>query len=325
MSEPARDNAILFDWLSFTTNCLDLTGVMSLLGLYGLPFQEGKGMHGFRYRKYFEGISIHYDRDDGLVWLEMSGTGCRAFETYSIHKDWSKLFTEFINEPFSYNVTRLDVAYDDFKGVLNQDTMIDYMKNRYLSTKFRDYGIEHYSFVKDDCTLFFGSNKSDIYMRCYNKAAERGRDDIPHWVRFELQLRDDRAYNFIKEYMKRYTGEIQEPLGHVFASVVQNYVRFVEPSEDTNKSRWSTAPFWQEFVNSAEDIRLFEKKEVEYNEAKLQNYVFGQAGQAIDCALKVYGMDGFEKHVHDYLKAHIQNKNPKYDKLVEDLTGGTPF
>ena len=87
-----HDNAILFDWFSFTSKIDSVSSIISMLGLYDLPFLDGKGAHGFKYRKYFEGISIHYERDDGLVWLEMSGGGCRAFDTYSKNPVWNDLF-----------------------------------------------------------------------------------------------------------------------------------------------------------------------------------------------------------------------------------------
>ena len=316
-----HDNAILFDWFSFTSKIDSVSSIISMLGLYDLPFLDGKGAHGFKYRKYFEGISIHYERDDGLVWLEMSGGGCRAFETYSKNPDWNELFKKIVQDPENYHITRLDIAYDDFNKVLNQDKMFKAMQKNYVVTKFRDYGLEHISFVKSDMTLFFGSNKSDIYIRIYNKAAERGReDDIPHWVRFELQLRNDRAFDFINNYIL-----CDFDIGLVFLGVVNNYLRFVDPSADSNKSRWNTSKWWLKFINDVDKINLYSKKDLDYNESKLQNYVFGQAGQAINCALDLYGVEGFSQYLDTYLKQHRQNKNPKYDELVERLTGGTSF
>lgn len=314
-------NTIIFDWFSVTSKIDDVSSIISLLELYNLPFEELKGAHGFRYRKYFSGISIHYDRDDGLVWLEMSGEGCRAYETYSTNPNWNNLFEYFLSDFNSFHVTRLDVAYDDFNKILRQDKIFKAMQRQNVVTAFKDYGVAHMSITKSDFTLYFGSSSSDCYFRIYNKAAEQKREkDFPHWVRFEIQLRNDRATQFLLSYMMSDFN-----LGETFAGVVSHYIRFVDPSSDSNKSRWPTSRWWLKFIGDVEHIPLYTKKSVEYTEAKLQEYVFRQAGQAINCALDIYGTDGFLEYLGAYLADHVQTKNPKYGALVERVTGGTPF
>lgn len=314
------DNTILFDWFSITSAIDSVTTIIEKLGLVGIPWQQGRGAHGFKYRYYYNGISIHYERDDELVWLEMSGTGCRAYETYSTCCDWYKLFDIILDDPFNYNLTRLDVAYDDLTDTFDMATMCRYMSRKAVVTKFRDYGIEHRSFCKNDFTLFFGSNKSDVYIRIYNKAAERGReDDIKHWVRFEIQMRDENAFGFIDQLKNN-----QYDLGSTFIGVVNHYMRFVcESQTESNKSRWKSPVWWTKFIKDSERIKLYTKHEDQYNEAKLQEYVFGQAGQAVKCAMDIYG-DDFDLYLNDYLKQHEQSKNPKYDDLRDQLCG-TPF
>lgn len=316
-----RDNVILFDWFSVTSKIDDVSTILDLLQLYDLPFEDCKGFHGFRYRKYFSGISIHYDRDDGLVWLEMSGKGCRAYETYSKNPDWNKLFEHFLSDFESYHITRLDVAYDDFNKILRQDKMFKAMQKQNLVTSFRDYGVEHMSITKSDFTLYFGSRSSDCYFRVYNKAAEQDKEEeISHWVRFEIQLRNDRATQFLLSYMMS-----DYNLGETFSGVVSNYVRFVDSSSDSNKSRWKTSKWWSKFIGDAERISIYSKKLEEYTEAKLQDYVFGQAGQAINCAIDIYGTEGFLQYLDNYLKNKAQTANPKYQELVERITGGVRF
>ena len=45
-------------------------------------------------------------------------------------------------------------------------------------------------------TVYFGSAKSEVRFRIYDKAQERGGLGY-HWVRFEMQLRRERAFNFL--------------------------------------------------------------------------------------------------------------------------------
>jgi len=125
---------ILYDWLSFTSKSLTPRSVTDLLGLSDVPWQNTKGARGYRDRLYFNCISIHYNgRDDMGVWCEMSGQGCRAFESLTTLPDkWESLFSEIVS--LKLNITRLDVAYDDHTGTLDLDEMIqDTRRKEYVS------------------------------------------------------------------------------------------------------------------------------------------------------------------------------------------------
>ena len=89
------ENKILIDWLSLTTTISDERDIIKLLGMEHIPFEELDGIMGFQgftKRLYFNGISIHYaSRKVDYIWLEMSGQGCRAFESLSSHADYNIL------------------------------------------------------------------------------------------------------------------------------------------------------------------------------------------------------------------------------------------
>lgn len=310
------ENCIIFDWFSFTSKVDSPEDIKRILGLTHVPWIDRNGMHGYRKRYYFNSISIHYDRDDCTVWCEMSGQGCRAYETYSTCCDWIGLFNlvtekvvDIILPNKDYNVTRLDVAYDDWEGLLKKITLQKALRDNNVVTRFRDYGNEHQSYTKKDFTLYLGSKKSEVYMRIYDKAAEREREDVEHWIRFEIQLRNDRAFCFIQSLFYN-----NFDIGTVYFGVLNNYVRFVKPSSDSNKSRWQNASWWDKFTRSVSKISLWTKKPVSYNYHTVKNYVVNQVGNAIDCLIEI---DGVDKFIEDIKKRKIQ-KNPKYDKIVED-------
>lgn len=310
-----QENIILIDWFSFTSKIDSTDSILRLLGLdYPLiKFQDLGGMHGYKDRLYFEGISIHFNGSekmnlDGSVWVEMSGQGCRAFEQYSSHKDWIFILTQIFNAPDDYHITRCDIAYDDWSGVLDIDQLRRESSKHNLVTKFRDYGVDR-SYVNNDCTLYFGSKKSDVLFRCYNKAAEREREDeIEHWIRFEIQLRDEYAEKFLEEFY--YSG----CLGQTFAGVVKHYLRFVKPSRsDSNKARWSTRKWWERFVSDVESISLYTKKETDYNEYKLHEFVVNNAGNAVDTFITIFGED----KLLDDLKHRRTSLSAKYKQLID--------
>lgn len=117
--EQNRDNKILFDWFAFTVHDLSLDEVFNLLGFSNLisDFITMSGSNGYKDRYYFDSISIHYNGHPGQgIHVNMSGQGCRAFETYSDYHDWMELFLRL--SQLKYKICRLDVAYDDFKSLL---------------------------------------------------------------------------------------------------------------------------------------------------------------------------------------------------------------
>jgi len=121
-SSNVAENIVLYDWLSFTSKIHTPEELIEALGLSHVNWTITKGAKGYRDRKYFSCISIHYNgRSDMGVWVEMSGQGCRTFESLSA-VGWEGLF-HFISKN-GLNITRLDVAYDDHTGVLPMEKLI---------------------------------------------------------------------------------------------------------------------------------------------------------------------------------------------------------
>ena len=109
-------NSILYDWLTVSFQTVNYRELIHLLGLDSVSWQPDKTRLHYATRLKFDGISVHYTEDydtkhQAGCCLEMSGQGCRDFETFGTG-DWNLLF-EFIALAGG-NVTRLDVAYDDF-------------------------------------------------------------------------------------------------------------------------------------------------------------------------------------------------------------------
>ncbi|MGN1319363.1 MAG: hypothetical protein ACI4VF_10150, partial [Lachnospirales bacterium] len=83
------------------------------------------GCKGYADRYYFNGISIHcngspngrFGKPIEGVWLEMSGEGCRTFESYG-NADWNNLFDYCNRNELNITMNRIDLAYDDFIGLL---------------------------------------------------------------------------------------------------------------------------------------------------------------------------------------------------------------
>lgn len=298
------ENKILYDWLSFTGKYEDPYVFVRLLGMEDCPWETVKGARGYQLRLYFNCISIHFaGRSDMGIWCEMSGQGCRAFESVStLPGKWEDLFAEITGRKL--NITRLDVAYDDHEGLLDINEIIQDTRSRSYVSRTDAWQITE---SNKGQSLMFGSPQSDILIRIYDKAAERNCELGTHWVRCEMQLRRQRAISFTN---------LDLPLGESYCGVMVNYLRFVDPDpNDSNKWRWPIKDYWGEFLCSAKAISIYESPGLEYNLDRCQRYVIHQAGNAIDAYLQIVGVDRFL----DELQKRPTRRNPKYDRLVKEF------
>ena len=154
-------------------------------------------------------------------------------------------------------------------------------------------------------TIYHGSKKSDMLIRIYDKAAEEGVEG--HWVRVELQMRDNIATGFL-------SGMAGDSLGEHFSGVLCNYLRYVVPQEDLNMSRWPMADYWQNFLQTVQRIRCWSAPGVDYNLWHLSNYIINQVGNALDCYLNIFGVEDLKRE----LGQRSIRPSPKYERLKRE-------
>lgn len=309
-------NLILIDWLSFSLTSIDRDSMIANLGFGSLPWQKGLGSK-YRYaeRWQFDGVSIHWTDKGDLchnpgVFVEMSGQGCRDFETYS-HWDFSGLIKYILD--CQGNITRIDIAYDDFTGLIDIKEMFRAADNQEFRCRLNSFSLhsDHPDQDPDHAgrSVCHGSRSSRTFFRCYDKRSERRAwEECSHWVRFEIQLRNENAMGFCQS-----SGSI----GSKFFGVVSQYLDYVVPCDDSNKSRWSLAGWWSDFLDDAQRISVFTKKDVEYNRDRLERYVLGQAINAIRC-LDQLGHKEFLSRLHyDEDGRPLPALSPKYQRLID--------
>ena len=305
-----KENIVLYDWLSFTSKNHTPEQLIEALGLTHCPWQDTKGAHGYRDRKYFSCISVHYNgREDMGVWVELSGQGCRTFESLSA-KSWDDLFQWITVQQLK--ITRLDVAFDDHTGVLDIDQIVeDTRRKHYVSRS--DYwetvpvSYTHLTLPSNSSAAsdVYKRQQSKVLVRIYDKAAERHCEPGTHWVRVEMQLRDDRAIQYSK---------IPLSIGEAFSGVLLNYLRYVIPDDtDSNKWRWPMTDYWLDMLEVLTPIKIYTAPGMDYNIDRCREYVVNQAGNAIDALLQIYGIHEFQR----LIKERPTVENPKYTRLVQ--------
>lgn len=322
-------NVFLIDWLTIVFHGVKVEDVQGLLSLKGVPWNLSTSfINGYPLDLSFDHIHIRHGADrpefysdpskarfDMGICLDMSGQGCREFESWS-NKSWIDLISDAFRcmgvPGARMSVTRLDLAYDDHVGFLNIWQMKRDIEDRNYISKSKKSMIIWSDDQETDIhglTLEVGSKKSPVLIRIYDKAAERGYRLEKHWIRVELQLRQGRAYEAFKLLFQR------ESIGIVASGVLRNYCMFVTPTSDSNRARWPIAEYWQRVLDGMEKLRVWYAPGEAYNFSKTENHLIHQYGQIIQVLDQIYP-EGLEPLLSRSRNAHPVLK-PKYQAVID--------
>lgn len=190
--------------------------------------------------------------------LSFSGQGCREFELFLKEEFTFIDFLEDVRMNYKTNITRLDIAIDTFKEYFTIEDLVYYCDEQKAVTKFRKHKEEKEKNTSTGIltghSLYFGTRKSRIFIRFYDKALEQNISG-QHWIRTELQIMNENAGNALDEMIRRKNNS--NYLADVGLGILNNYIKFCELEQtDENRSRWKTALFWETFINEAEKIKV---------------------------------------------------------------------
>jgi len=146
----------------------------------------------------------------------MSGNGCRYYE--QVQKDgnfvdfWREFFVrlrDLNTQGFRVNASRIDIAVDDYDGMLNMDAIASSANNREFVSQFRTAYEQGYNNILTGegkgRTIYFGTRKSATLCRFYDKLIEQKMkhkndsdklkelEKIPHWIRMEFEFKREQA------------------------------------------------------------------------------------------------------------------------------------
>ncbi len=344
-----RKSGFLIDWFTCTFHDVSLDTVRDILGLNDYHWEDNfKYINGYPKYLSFGNINIRYGcedpanyggdesktRTDMGICLDMSGTGCRSFESFSAETglSWIDFFLNIMELSLDHriNITRIDLSYDDFDGLLDiLDVASDVLARNFTGPAKTTKVLFSDDQLKDvqGCTCYIGSEKSSVRLRIYDKLAERiaaddsinsvedsqqVKDEICSWIRVELVLRDDRASSAFDLLLEH------KSIGFVMLGVLRNYCVFRVPSADTNKSRWEIAPYWDAFLAKCEKIRLWSAPGLPYDVVKSTAWLTRQYGQLLLTLHKTNIYGGLKGVVDDAEKMHPK-LGKKYQKIVDDM------
>lgn len=259
------------DYISFTLPEGINLG-MAVETLLGVSFEKfvitESGRNGYRKRYEYGNVTILTDggKDDMGHNITLTGESCRRHQN-RLKEMAAKVFA------MGGHFTRCDLTIDDRQGLLDMDEMQQAVTGGLVLadfTKVRDFK-EH-----DRKTgqlvgrgIYFGSRKSEIYIRIYDKALEQEVDY--HWIRVELELKGSKADAALRLAQKQEVGEIVR-------GVLKDRLSFRELGNGVNRSRWPVAPWWTLFLGCVEKLKLLsEVREPVSQEARLVWFVSNSA------------------------------------------------
>lgn len=289
---------ILVDYLTISLKNCSVSDLFEILDIDSSLFELRGGRNFYQMGFYFSGISIYYGNIEFPgVCLDMSGIGCRTLETLRPNLDWLKLIydlfggfdIDFVTYEPDYSssangahISRLDIACDDREEqLLNWDTLWSKTVNEFYICK-----ASHVEYIGgSQRSLYFGSPRSDRRLRIYDKALERGVDE--HWIRAELQLRDEKAFSFFVRALQL------KSIGLCFSGMLLDYLKFTTKRNlhDGHQNRLKTCVWWLSFCQHAEKVSQFYIGGLDYNLSRLETNCSKMWSSSFYTLYLAYGKD----------------------------------
>ncbi len=295
------------DWLQFTVfedfendNIRTYADIIDqYLNLEVKYFQQCNGIYGYKSCQQYQNIRVLYDGPELMgIHVQISGKGCRYLESLD-NFDWNRFLGNLVY--LGVKFTRIDVAIDQ-QNYFDCDRIQRYLKTDRVCTRFRKYGETSTSYIGSSelCgkTIYFGSRKSEIFIRFYDKGLES--DGQIEGTRLEIVLRDGKANEFVFQYLNR---DNFYNLSYLTSKVINYYLRFIK-CDSTRKERSSVANWWFDFVNTVEKLSLGKGKEVVTLD-RICKWFEKQVSTSLKLILETKGADYVDEMVK---KAKFNNK-----------------
>lgn len=277
---------ISIDWLSWTLKepC-SVKDALSMMGYSMADFQLlPTGLNGYRskLRHNVFPISIQYDGREGMgIHVDVSGSaiadvmdhffhsrlvstpfGSPAYETASF--DYTVLHDILTSIKDRGHITRLDLAIDDYgSAYYSMNDLHNIFSTRQFVSKFRNWKelVKYHGSDVAGHTIYLGSRTSDIMLRIYDKHLETTEKalanglapDLTPWVRWELELKKDRAIQAADLIISGNT------VATVAVGILSNYLRIIE-LDNTRSNRCSISEKWNRFIDGISKLRLYRQE-----------------------------------------------------------------
>ena len=255
-----RDRKKLKEQPEKTVHTLDIQHVIRDILKLNIDYMlhEDYGHYKYTEHYYLGDVFVYTSQDEekGTL-LELKGKGCRQFESYLLAqgRSWYDFLMDALIE--GGVMKRLDLAINDRAGILDIPDLTAKCNREECVSLFRSFKsyasgelVKHNEQDKAGMghTLYIGSLKSEVYFCCYEKNYEQYAklgipiEEAPIKNRFEIRLKDERAYYAVRELLTHYDAE------QTAFSIINHYIRFVDREPEKRKTDWKLNDRWAWFI-----------------------------------------------------------------------------
>lgn len=294
---PDAQLTMLFDYVRIRFPTTDVKHIVQDILKLKLDFMihEDFGFYSYTEHYYMGDIFVltSPEAEKGVL-LELKGQGCRQFECFLLaqHRSWYDFFMDALLENGVFK--RLDLAINDMAGILDIPELTEKCRNEECISVFRSFkSYRSGELVKKDeklgmgNTLYIGSLKSEVYFCIYEKDYEQYvKNDIPMEEtpiknRFEIRLKNDRAYHAVRDLLTHYDPE------HTAFAIINRYIRFADKEENKRRSEWQTNDRWAWFLGEERGRLKLTTKPEPYSFQRTLNWLHRQVAPTLKVAMKL--------------------------------------
>ena len=261
------------DWLSFTVfgAVAELAAEWCALLGGGVALERAALGYSHAWQVLGSGrVLINPERSEMGCHIDLSSKALRRFGG-----NVDQLVSVMLNE--NGKVTRLDLAVDTrqiaFSDLKRRVEGFEGLVTHFQRWRNGREGTRHEAF---DTTVYLGSPTSDAMVRFYDKARERGVTG--QWVRFEVQLRRERAHEVLLAWFS----------GKSIVGMLRGVVDFRVP-EGKNQARWAVCDWWVRWLGAGDDVVRFTRTTSEKLIEEVRSWVLAQVAPSLALLLMADG------------------------------------
>lgn len=287
ISENPKTLECSIDWLEFTiTIKMEIEQSLEMLGykLDDFIFSDRGGLGYTRSARHImQNIIVYWKGNEDMgIHYRVSGQAVAYFidnyiEKNSVLTPFDKKalpVEEFSNDKFMEMLkkilevgqfTRIDFSVDDYTtNYYSTDDVVELLRDGMCVSKFRSWqNVNTRSISTNDNqghTIYFGSRKSDVFVRFYDKRLEQGKEYT--WYRWELELKGIKAGAVVDMLINK------DNIGAVTIGILSNYIRFIQ-LDRTRRENCSLEPRWEKFIAGVKKLKITLNKRMVTVDSKL--------------------------------------------------------
>ncbi len=329
---PDNPLEMLFDYVRIRFPTLDVRHVIEDVLKLNIKFllHEDFGFYSYTEHYYIGDIFVltSPDEEKGTL-LELKGKGCRQMESYLLaqERSWYDFLMDCLVD--GGVMKRLDLAINDKAGILDIPELTEKCHQEECISVFRSFKsyrsgelVNHHEQDKAGMghTLYIGSLKSEVYFCIYEKAYEQYAklgipiEETPVKNRFEIRLKNDRAYYAVKDLLTYYDAE------RTAFDIINRYLRFVDKEDGKRRNEWQVNDRWAWFLGAGRGRLKLTTKPEPYTLDRTLNWIARQVAPTLKMARKIDRINGT-----DIIESLVKSAKltDKHEKIIKQQTASS--